>query len=167
MIIIIEGVDGTGKSTIVNELVNKGFETTHNPYDYKTINVFDKYYRSINDIKPYVNIVFDRSFFSEIVYGRVYRNRSRITQEEFRLLLSLLELKKSVLIVYLEASNEDLRLRRPFDHIMHDKIYQLMGEYDLLMTYASSKVDVVRINTSNSSVENVLHKLLHIIKKGV
>jgi hypothetical protein len=49
---------------------------------------------------------------------------------------------------------------------MHDKIYQLMGEYDLLMTYASSKVDVVRINTSNSSVENVLHKLLHIIKKG-
>ena len=76
-IYILEGPDGTGKSTLASEIVEqiKG-HVSHCSYD-KSWNI-EEYHRSIIEVArklaQYQPVVIDRWAPSEFVYGTVFRN---------------------------------------------------------------------------------------------
>jgi len=80
MIVIVEGPDGAGKSTVAENL--DGFETIHfGP-------VTDPYYEYREALKYAVgrDVVFDRIWPSEVVYGEALRDGSRLKEPHLRLL---------------------------------------------------------------------------------
>lgn len=58
--IIIEGLDGTGKTTLKEGLLSYGFRSFHFDYDIVTSNIFDKYCKIISGSDK--QTVLDRSY---------------------------------------------------------------------------------------------------------
>ena len=79
MIFILEGPDGSGKTTLANQLSKQtGFKVIHRVQpktdEEKTL-MMNQYVRTIRTRK---NMIFDRSWYSEMVYGPVMRDDSVI-----------------------------------------------------------------------------------------
>lgn len=83
--IVIEGLDGVGKTTLVDYFVNMGMRKYHFDYDEKNMDLFTKYMKVLNEKTDI--LVFDRSFISEMVYGPVLRNNCKLSLEQYTKLL--------------------------------------------------------------------------------
>ena len=83
--IIVEGIDGVGKTTLVDYLVTQGMKKHHFGYDEKNLDLITKYMRLLD--KDTSSLVLDRSFISEMVYGPVLRGGSKIDLEAYTKLL--------------------------------------------------------------------------------
>ena len=83
--LIIEGIDGVGKTTLVEYLQNCGMKKFHFDYDSKNMDLFSKYMKvlSVNDKE----LVLDRSFISEMVYGPVIRKICKLSFDDYTNLL--------------------------------------------------------------------------------
>lgn len=164
--IIVEGIDGVGKSTLVDYIVEQGLEKHHFDYDEKNMDLYKKYMRVLNSSN--LNKVLDRSFISEMVYGPVIRGKSKLELEQFKRLL--LEYKKSrTSIIYLTAPKEILLKRREkdlTDFEMIQKFYDKLNlQYDKVMSYSMDFIDVLKLDTSLNSSEEVQRKVKRRILK--
>lgn len=124
--IIIEGLDGTGKTTLKEGLLSYGFSSFHFDYDKESTDIFDKYCKIISGSDK--QTILDRSYISEMVYGNVIRKYSRINYKQLDE-LTFQCAKKGTIIVYLYASQNVLLSRRLGDP---DDISMLQGYYDML-----------------------------------
>src|SRR5437588_714545 len=103
--IVLEGSDGVGKTSIAKILADEHkFTLIHSPLTSNRVGLVE-HYRGILHLSG--NLVLDRSFLSEAVYGPVFRNHSRLN------LLELIELTNLVAqrgggIIYISASIEAL-----------------------------------------------------------
>lgn len=104
MQIIIEGPDGAGKSTLAKKIADTfNLKIIHSGKD--DLNNLAYYAKLLTD-NP--NAVFDRFYFSEIVYGNALRNgKLRLTQHEINQLQLLLEMR-DVIIFYVTNTKEVL-----------------------------------------------------------
>ena len=103
--IILEGCDGVGKTTLANLLIHKGYKSLHFDYD-PHLSIKEKYQRILS--KNYgANIVLDRSFISEMVYGPLRRGYSRLSDKDFSELLQMLN-KRGGRVVLLDADPETI-----------------------------------------------------------
>ena len=164
--IIVEGIDGVGKTTLVDYIVEQGLEKHHFDYDEKNMDLYKKYMRVLNSSN--LNKVLDRSFISEMVYGPVIRGKSKLELEQFKRLL--LEYKKSrTSIIYLTAPKEILLKRREKDLTdieMIQKFYDKLNlQYDKVMSYSMDFIDVLKLDTSLNSSEEVQRKVKRRILK--
>jgi len=101
--IILEGCDGVGKTTLANLLIHRGYKSLHFDYD-PSLSIKEKYQRILS--KDYGdNIVLDRSFISEMVYGPLKRGYSRLSEKDFAELLEMLD-KRGGRVVLLDAAPE-------------------------------------------------------------
>ena len=104
MIIILEGVDGSGKTTAANALSQKyNLDIIHNGplLDLDSESLFEHY---AHQILKFDNVVIDRSWSSELIYSKCYRNtQSRITFEQ-ELELYRLCLDKNVKLLFCNTS---------------------------------------------------------------
>lgn len=83
MIIIIEGPDGSGKTTLANQLSRQtGYKIIHRTRpkteEDKAI-MMDEYLQAIRSME---NMIFDRCWYSEMVYGPVMRGASVISYSQ-------------------------------------------------------------------------------------
>lgn len=83
MIIIIEGPDGSGKTTLAKQLSRQtGYKVIHRTRpkseEEKAV-MMDEYLRVIRSRD---NMIFDRSWYSEMVYGPVMRDASVISYQQ-------------------------------------------------------------------------------------
>lgn len=91
-IVLVEGADGTGKTTFVRDAVSRAFlqdlpepRVIHNDAsDHRLPGSLYRHYRAqLLDALDFrdrgVSTYIDRSFLSEFIYGDVYRNASRIS----------------------------------------------------------------------------------------
>lgn len=83
MIIIIEGPDGSGKTSLANRLSRQtGYKIIHRTQpkteEDKAI-MMDEYFRVIRSRE---NMIFDRCWYSEMVYGPVMRDASVISYSQ-------------------------------------------------------------------------------------
>lgn len=157
--IIIEGLDGTGKTTLANYLLNKNYILINN--NLTSESHYDKY---VNIIKTSdINSVSDRSFISEMVYGKVLSGTTKLSEEEFINLVKLYS-EYETKIVYLYASKKILLERRKDDFkdskvIFH--LYQeLMDEFERRLDYISAYIDVFSINTGEKNCKQALAKII-------
>jgi hypothetical protein len=88
-IIVIEGVDGAGKTTLAREFEKRGFRYVHNGKPAPNEDVFETYTRQLLDAQR-SNVVIDRLHVGETVYGQVVRGTSRISPAQLLLLNRLI-----------------------------------------------------------------------------
>ena len=78
-VIILDGCDGTGKTTLAEALrEQRGYTVTHSGRTPDGTDLADRY-RQLLAMPG--RIVLDRSFISELVYGPLLHDRSRLTQQ--------------------------------------------------------------------------------------
>ncbi|QTF81968.1 thymidylate kinase [Microbacterium phage BabyYoda] len=123
-VFLIEGADATGKSSFVSRMVVHAAmadypepRVIHNDAsDHKLPGSLYRHYRAqlldavefrdVHGVSTYI----DRSFLSELVYGRLYRGRSRITPRQARRLERLAD-RLGVVLLGMTAELNIRRLR--------------------------------------------------------
>ena len=109
MIYIIEGPDGAGKTTLVEQIrksnynaVVKHFGAPQTPEE--ADNYYKVYAKAINDMHSDSEVlIFDRSWYSDMVYGPVMRNRQEMTQEHADMLSAMVVARGGGIIIYCTA----------------------------------------------------------------
>lgn len=108
MIIIIEGPDGSGKTTLANKLSKQtGYPVVHRSApksDEEKAAMMNMYKQAIKESK---NIIFDRCWYSEMAYGPIMRDTSVISFPEMYELEKQLA-KRGALIIYCTDTPEVL-----------------------------------------------------------
>jgi thymidylate kinase len=107
-VIVLEGCDGTGKTTLANILATRhGYAVVHSGRTPDDIDLVARY-RSMLAIPG--KIALDRSFISELVYGPLQHGRSRLTAADAAELALLVAARGGVL-VHLTGSPEAIVAR--------------------------------------------------------
>ena len=115
--IVIEGTDLVGKTSLCNVLLKTLHENGY-PLIPQHFGLLEDDWDFYWDYLPFINrrTVMDRFTMSEVVYGNVIRDRSRISPETYRLLDAHMRLQGTVTVV-VTASDEWLesQLDRKYD----------------------------------------------------
>ena len=108
MIYIIEGPDGAGKTTLVEQIkkshmnakvLHFGAPQTPEEAD----NYYKVYAEATNTMRDDEVLIFDRSWYSDMVYGPVMRNRHEMTQEHADMLSAMVVARGGGIIIYCTA----------------------------------------------------------------
>lgn len=179
--IVIEGVVGVGKSSLMNILGEKGYKEFEEPVVDNPI--LDKFYHDrarysfplqvfflnkrfehIKKTNDYKNTVLDRSIYGDAIFARMLNLNGEMSDEEFGIYQELLEnmlehVRAPKLMVYLEVSVDEAMRRihkrgRDYELIVERDYWQrLHDEYeDYFKEYTLSPV--LRINVDNLDFEN-------------
>jgi len=155
--LIVEGMDGTGKSTIVDSLSKNGFERYHFEYDVRNQDLMTKYLSVLSRTEGQ-KIALDRSFISELVYGPVLRGTSRLNTEQLKYLLQAYNVR-GFQLVYLNASKETLLERRKHDQqdyaVITSHYDQLYEQYNSIIGVCSEHIPTHRYDTDQQDVFEV------------
>lgn len=84
-LIILEGLDRTGKSTVASYYQAQGYELIHMSAPPKGI-TYDEYMQNITDLISSAaakDVIFDRSHYGELVWPEVYGRKPILTAEDF------------------------------------------------------------------------------------
>ena len=101
-VVILEGVDGSGKSTFADKIAALV------PHDYEVIRehkgpltgpVWDEYVTPLMNIRDDQFLIADRWHVGEMIYGPLYRGKSEVTPAEERLIELLLARMGAVRII--------------------------------------------------------------------
>lgn len=138
MIFIIEGPDGSGKSTLAETLAKQtGYPVVHmsNPKtEEEKANMLNEY---LGIIESGRNVIFDRCWYSEMVYGPIMRGASVINYPSMYMLESKLA-KRGAMIIYCTDKPKTLWRRatkRGEEYITdYNKFESICAGFDVLMS---------------------------------
>jgi len=138
MIFIIEGPDGSGKSTLAEKLSKQtGYPVVHRSQpktEEEKKRMMGQYLAAIDNGK---NMIFDRCWYSEMVYGPVMRDASVISYPEMYLLEEKLA-KNGAMIIYCTDKPKTLwrrATRRGEDYITdYETFERICTGFDVLMS---------------------------------
>lgn len=105
MRVILEGPDGSGKSTLVRYLQGKGLDMIHSSSDTKN----DLEYHL--DILSNDNTVFDRCNLGEIVYPAIYGRQPKMTIEEQLQFMNYCNIRNIPYIIFYASDFNTLKER--------------------------------------------------------
>ena len=144
-LIIFEGSDGSGKSTLIKKLtsvVPNNYIVNHNGV-YKSREVAFAAYNSQLNTPPDSQLLLDRSYISELIYGNVIRgeDNSKIKKEVSKL-EERINLYYKPLVVFcnppLETVLNTWEGRTVDEYVKRkEKITQIYNEYQLIDKYTS------------------------------
>lgn len=180
-VIVIEGVVGVGKSSLMHILGDKGYiefeePVVENPildkfyYDRKRysfpLQVFflNKRFEHIKQAKEVKNAVMDRSIYGDAIFARMLNLNDEMSDEEFQiyeeLLINMLEhVQAPKLMVYLEIGVDEAMHRihkrgRDYELVVEREYWEKLNkEYDdYFSDYNLSPL--LKINVSDKDFEN-------------
>lgn len=111
---LVEGADGTGKTTFAERVTSGHGRIVHNDVPPKDVDLYDLYLTQIiealhaRDVEGLTTVI-DRSFLSEAVYGR-YRGKPRISKSQRRKLERYCK-RKGVVLLGFTATQQDRKAR--------------------------------------------------------
>ena len=126
MIIIIQGCDKTGKSTLAKQIANKFNMQYLHVGKPRTDNPLCQYQFIINNSK---NVVIDRLHIGQNVYGPTYRNTMQMDFKNFQLKLK----KKNVMCILCTDIVQNIMqrfIRQNQDFAKVEDIYSIISKFD-------------------------------------
>ena len=155
MKIIIEGVDGTGKTTLANKLSKfTGFPIKHRskPESEEEKKLMYKSY--VESITSGTDEIWDRCWYSEMVYGPIMRDQTYIGFSEMYHLEKLLIQNGGGIIIYCTDSLPLIwrRLKKRGENYITSffKLYQLHSSYKFIMEHNVHLLPVVKYELSKN-----------------
>lgn len=158
MIIILEGPDGAGKSTLAKKLVGscnamyKAFDKPKTREEKR--GMYDMYKEFIVGIPTGTNVVMDRSWHSEQVYGPVMRDERNITYTHMKRLEELVVALHGGIIIHCTDSLDLLWDRcqaRGEDYITSkETLKKIVEGYNVLLHYARHDLTVTKYEISKN-----------------
>lgn len=104
-VIIVEGIDGAGKSTLVNRIREHMPEGYDRVFWSKGVPRYDdpqqEYVDQLQWLRSHHFVVSDRYHVGELIYGPLYRGISRVAGKYFRIIEERLDALKAVKVVLL------------------------------------------------------------------
>ena len=91
-IILVEGIDGAGKTTFIKNLTNIAHRVKIAHFTADDVKKFpdpvQRYYDLLAtcSVAGYDTVILDRGWYSDLVYGRVLRNAEEITWDQIRII---------------------------------------------------------------------------------
>lgn len=146
--LVLEGCDGVGKTTLGKQLsTDCGFAVVHSP---KTPDHLDLATRYRTILAGPGRILFDRCFISELVYGPLYRGRSRINWSQA---IDLAEgvIDRSGALVHLTAPPAVIRRRllsRDGEAVSLEEVSALVTGYERVFSTLSDYTRVLTLDTT-------------------
>lgn len=157
MLVILEGADGSGKTTLMQQLLERGFtcKKTLRGENYERLMTLYNETMSDNSL-----IIIDRSFISDIVY----RCNDDLPREGLDANEAIQILNGDCKIVYCKTDSQyDDSIRRGEDNITsYSKSEQISKTYDLFMTFFEkyTNAKVFEYNWHNQIVDDVIKFIL-------
>jgi thymidylate kinase len=156
MISIVEGPDGAGKTTLINSLLksNPGSQKFHfgapaTPEE--ASNYYEVYAKAIQAAPENVTTIFDRSWYSDVVYGPIMRGKQEMSDIHVKMLDSLVVASGGGMIIYCTAPLAVLANRckkRGETYVTNiDTLRELSARYSEVMQTVKL-LPVVRYDTS-------------------
>lgn len=148
MILIIVGVDCSGKDTLIEELhkrtgydVHRGssFNLTHGKSQ-------DELFESFMSFTKMNNIILNRYYMCNHVYAPLYNDYAQIREEDMRFIER--ELQGDALVIHLYADEDVIKLRfktRGEDYVDECKIKTILESYDKFVE--ECELDVLSFDT--------------------
>ncbi|MFH8597479.1 hypothetical protein [Streptomyces rimosus] len=144
----IEGCDGAGKSTLARRLATQhGFTLVHCPPTPDHLEL-THHYRTLLD-RP-GRLILDRCFLSELVYGPLFRGRSRLTWQQ-TLVLAAHVTQRDGLFIHITATPPAIRARlmvRDGHALSTAQITALICGYHRTFAMLAAHVPVLTIDTT-------------------
>jgi thymidylate kinase len=133
--IIVEGMDGSGKTTLIQALIDRipGLEVVRNEKGPEQ-NFNNWWYYQLARRTPWRTPIHDRFFYSELVYGPVLRGSVSARGDVIQQVQSIL--RTSALLIYARPDENQLRQglsTNPQMEGVSDRFTQLLKLYDLTM----------------------------------
>jgi len=153
--VIFEGIDGTGKTTMAKMFLTIGFKKIHAEYHPEIEDLYSFYDNLLEDLNNQ-RIVFDRSFISEMVYGPILRNKSRLSMRRLKNLLIKLKNQKT-LLVYLYSPLEILLKRKGEESTLIKHYPELTRKYEKLIEIVKKFIPVVQVNSRKNYPKQIFH----------
>ena len=156
MIYIVEGPDGAGKTTLVEKLIKSNPNAIKLHFSKpatieEAFNYWRVYYNSLRATEKSPVTIFDRSWYSDMVYGPIMRGREEMLQENAELLELVVMALGGGIILYCTGDPKVLWQRcqkRGEDHVPNfEKLKQLHEKYEQVMK-TPKYLPVVRYDTT-------------------
>ena len=170
MIILLEGIDKSGKSTLANLLSKEfGLPIQHLSKP-KTDDVFSEYLKMISEIKG--PVIFDRTFLGEYVYATLWRGGCKITQEQFRILEKKIldracaELGLPLFLIYAYAPIEVIKercIKENEEWLKQEQIETCFKLYSEIMSQTS--IDFIKYDSSIEKPEEIVNGINFLLNK--
>ena len=163
---ILEGADGTGKTTLSQEILaqTKG-HLIHCTWrkDWDIQQYFEDIYKSVEILLEYQDVVLDRWAVSDEVYANAYRGGSTFSADEFMAACMspyILEDKKCTRLIYCsnekasENHQENIKLREE----MFNDISPAVKEYENYMS--RTKLDWIKYDFTKVNMKKFVEELI-------
>jgi endonuclease III-like uncharacterized protein/thymidylate kinase len=158
-LLLIEGIDGVGKTTLSKMLLKFDYKLIHFDYNLKEMNLFN-YYQEILKSSSLSKMIFDRSYVSERVYGMVLRGKSRISDNEFINLLNQTKEQRGVfLYLYLDKRQLLQRVNIKDKKIIEENYDDICNAYNKELEIVKKYIPVIKLNANNLNIDNLDSKL--------
>lgn len=171
MIVILEGPDGGGKTTLAEQLRHVLQERTmvhsikHGPYKGVDSEQLCKiYFRSMSQALTYDDtVILDRAWLSEPIYGEVYRNGADRVDTPRRRMLERVALSRGAVVVHcqpdIEVCLKTFKSRMDDEYL--DNTEQLEAVYHGYETLPQRTcLPVIPYDYERDTLEGLLHKLM-------
>lgn len=108
MIILLEGPDGAGKTTLADQITAAAMKVRRWHFgapanDAEAFDYYKAYAVAIRECEPDAINIFDRSWYSDMVYGPVIRNRLEMTREHADMLSAMCVANSGGMVIYCTA----------------------------------------------------------------
>lgn len=170
MIIILEGPDGGGKTTLserLRQVLNKDRLTSvvkHGPYiGMSTEDLCKTYFRSMSPALTYNDhVIMDRSWLSEPIYGQVYRDGSNRMDRQRHRMLERVALARGAVVVHCQPDFalcvDTFKSRKGEEYL--DNVDQLGAVYDGYESLPMQTcLPVIHYDYEKDTVEELLNKI--------
>lgn len=161
MIYILEGNEGGGKSTLATYLSKTlGVEIRHRSKPKSKKEKDQMMFDYLNDIAKaeHTNVIWDRSFYSEVVYGNVMRDSSVISEDQMYTLEKFMQKNGGAIVYYcvLPISEQwELAQARGEDYITNFEDFKKIHlAYDDMFINKKHLIPIVEYHSKNN--ENLL-----------
>jgi len=180
-VIVVDGVVGVGKSTLMNILTEMGYTPFAEPimdnpilekfyYDRVrwsfSLQIFflNKRFKFIKDAVEMGNAVMDRSIYGDAIFAKLLNDNGDMTDEEFSLYKELLEnmlehVQAPKLMIYLETGVEQAMKKiakrgRDYEQVVEREYWERLNE-EYRTYFGNYDISpIVRINVDNLDFEN-------------